>query len=771
MTPSLQLLHWRLDVYDKICRACTQNNLAPLRFLTFRPERMRIRIGESQLRSQVPVIFAPHLGDQMAALLPPAASVPSLGGRVMDRDTLRRAIGLAQLDGDIDIMDVATWEGAPAFIGAMASMEARFLDEARASGAGEETAALFQLIAMSSLRNVLLHRMGPSERFLGMAALLAHLMDKALDATVARSGDGLSARLGLLLAAASSPLALMGSAPSVAARPANAYRTVPSAYLRARDMVREFMDAPGLMNVGALRARLAAELLGQPDRKRDIVRSIVAEAVRDLAMLSTLTQGSELRDIAGRSSALAEALFQPLGAERLRARIERHPRGREEPLGRLLVLLDNVGAIMAGDLSPLARIGSVEERADLAAVGALALAFDELALEQGGKALAMVRPVPEQDAERAREDGRAYRFSLDDEPLFLMPRRREEAFLFADMKDFTKRTQAIQEENMGDFLKQHFYEPILRACAVFSRNARAHVAVVNLLGDAVACRGDIRSMVALALSVRQLLEDAAQELETARTSHRTKDDEALREIDFELSRVAHELQAPSLPADERVQLKEHQQELIAGRTERLQRAVGSGLEAGVFVTWGREATVIHVGGPEVGAWSVTIAEQLNAAARGTSRSGELLEDRVARRRAREAVVGRSLIEPYMVHTASDPDDTAVSTSFYNAGSALTGEALAAYRAASPDMMFHDLTVAREALSPRLQKYWLERSVESFVICSDARGAPALLFRLAGRTLFRGMEATGGAEIWEILLVDRGFGRDLLASITVPPVGR
>lgn len=798
MTPVIERLMWRLDAYDRICRACAQGNVAPMRFLTFRPDKMRLRIGESLMRSQVPVIFAPDLAERLIAYLPSPSVAPSTGSLELDRDSLRRLLSLSQIDGDLDPLEVHAWmrmnvthvgdtvgtgaaSGPDSFMHMFASLSAKFLDEAKASAGGEDTAALFQIIALSSLRNTLLHHLGASERFLGLAALLAHLCDRALTETVkGAAGDGLTARLGLLMAASCSPISLMGAPVAVAARPANAYRTVPTAFQRARDMLRATMDQPRGFDVPSARARIAAELLSNPERKRDLVRATLAEGVRDLALLSVITQGSELRDIASQSTALSDALFQPLGPEKLRARIDRHPRGREEPLGKLAQLVDSVGAVLAGDTEPLARMGSVEERADLAAAGAIVLAFDELALEQGGHALAMVRPVLEEEAPRARAEGRAYWFGLDDEPLFLMPKRREEAFLFADMKDFTKRTVALREEAMGDFLKQHFYEPILRTCAHFARNPNARVSVANLLGDAVACRGDIRSMVALALYVRGLLEEAAHDLAEAQTSLKSSDEGVLKEIDLEIARTERDL--ANADGAERGAMERHLVELRAGRDEKMAKIVGAGLEAGVFVTWGREANVIEVGGPEVGEWKVIIAEQLNAAARGTSRSASLVKVRNGRKHDDERRLGslgtRGLIDPFQVHCQPDPNDLSPGTDFHNAGSALSGDALAAYQAVCPELTFRRLTITPSTLPAALRnKYWLSRPTEELVLCSDASGKPALLFRWSGRTIFRGLEANGPLDIWEVLLVApsergaHGFGRDFITALAAAESAR
>jgi hypothetical protein len=555
----------------------------------------------------------------------------------------------------------------------------------------------------------------------------------------------------------------MGQAAAVVARPGNIYRTIPAAYERARDLVRAQVDRPGGFDVSALRAMIAAELLSTPQRRRDLVRSLVADGARDLALLSTLTQGSELRDISSQSTALAQSLFEQ--PERLVARLNRHPHAEDVPLPRLAVLVDSVSAMLAGDTAALAPLGSIDARADLAAAGALLLALDEVTLDQASRALAMVRPVPDAEADKAREDGRAYYFSLDDEPLFRLPRARDEAFLFADMKDFTKRTAAIREDSMADFLKERFYDPILNRCAQIARDPQARLFVVNLLGDAVACRGDIESMLALAIFIRKLLADAATEMNEAARALRPDDEAIVREIDSELVRLGRALAALPNGDPQRVALLQEEKDLREGKEQRLAKAIGLGLEAGVFVTWGREASVISCGGPEVGEWKVTIAEQLNAAARGTNRSNDLVAVRQTQRQYAEQQAGRPLVEAFSVHTAADPKDTAAGRVFHNAGAALTAEALQAYQASTRErLVFRPLNVARASLPPSLAHYWAPRDVEELILCSDREGVPGLIFRRAGGTVFRGLEAGGSVDVWELLLVDRGFGRDFVSAL-------
>jgi hypothetical protein len=303
----------------------------------------------------------------------------------------------------------------------------------------------------------------------------------------------------------------------------------------------------------------------------------------------------------------------------------------------------------------------------------------------------------------------------------------------------------------------------LRHTAHLARQPRARISVVNLLGDAVALRSDIASHLAMAVECRRLVDVAAADLAAAEAALAHGGDEVLDDINRELARARAAIDAAA--PHERPGLQQHVAHLEAGRAERLTRTIGAGLEAGVFVTWGREATVIEVGFAEVGDWQVVIAEQLNAAARGTSRSASLVTARDARREKDEARVGRRLIDPFAVHTSADPEDLAPSTTFHNAGAALMGDALTALQAATRDTLtVQPFSVPRTSVPPSLARYWWPRAQESFIVARDATAAPTHLLRFTGRVTFRGLEASGPVDVWELLLVDRGFGRDFIEGL-------
>src|SRR5205085_2590298 len=114
------------------------------------------------------------------------------------------------------------------------------------------------------------------------------------------------------------------------------------------------------------------------------------------------------------------------------------------------------------------------------------------------------------------------------------------------------------------------------------RAPEASVDVVNLLGDAVAARGDIQSMVSLSLSVRQLLADAAAELAAAAKQAVAQHD-VVRDIEHELASTRHKLSSlPDTTSEEREALEGHMRELERSRAQWQSALVGGGLEAGVF---------------------------------------------------------------------------------------------------------------------------------------------------------------------------------------------
>jgi hypothetical protein len=374
---------------------------------------------------------------------------------------------------------------------------------------------------------------------------------------------------------------------------------------------------------------------------------------------------------------------------------------------------------------------------------------------------------------------------------FFESRTRREAQLFVDLKDFTKRTAAIKEQAMGDFLKRYFYEPIFELAAKLKGSSDHVLSVVNILGDAVAFRGEVSAVVALALGIRRILAKAEDEL-TDSVPDLLGGSANLSEVDEE------------------------------GCSERLAKSIGLGLEAGVYISFGAAAERVDLAHPTLGPWSVSIGERLNEAARGTARSGLVKAERdaaVAKARAErksprlaspfQVRVGRSFqlqLPPPQVDAMESAihrlDKNAVTTSvrdiaqwlheiaseaidgqegalpgciarledLYNAGCALSGTALEAFeKAAQRTFAFKRIELYHSELPAEFHRvHLLDFDPERLIVVTDlGSGAPAYLLRYAGKAVFKGFEAQGGIDIWELLLPDLAFGRDLLAVLQTP----
>lgn len=89
---------------------------------------------------------------------------------------------------------------------------------------------------------------------------------------------------------------------------------------------------------------------------------------------------------------------------------------------------------------------------------------------------------------------------------------------------------------------------------------------------------------------------------------------------------------------------------------------------------------------------------------------------------------------------------------YNAGAAVSEEALRAYQAArTQDRVWRALEILPEALAPEIRQrfFFYEDSIQ-FEIGFEAYGRVAELFRFAGRAMFKGLEKSGGIGIWELI---------------------
>ncbi|MHB8417651.1 MAG: coiled-coil domain-containing protein [Myxococcales bacterium] len=198
----------------------------------------------------------------------------------------------------------------------------------------------------------------------------------------------------------------------------------------------------------------------------------------------------------------------------------------------------------------------------------------------------------------------------------------------------------------------------------------------------------------------------------------------------------------------------HEQELAA--LARSAQAEGSGLVAGVFISFGASAEEIRMPDPLFGEVRVSVAEKLNEAARGTGRSARVLAevDELARLLSFKRG-GAPLKSPFLVHLdAAEAGKPA--SEIYNGGQALSGEALDAFLRTTAGARFHfQRLVAPADLAEEIaQKLLLPESFRLIVsVPATLEIAGALAFRRVGRVVFRGFEEAGPCEVYELLAAD------------------
>ena len=399
--------------------------------------------------------------------------------------------------------------------------------------------------------------------------------------------------------------------------------------------------------------------------------------------------------------------------------------------------------------------------------------------------------------------GRLYFVGVGDRPL-LAARRRPPPIghLFADVKDFTRRTALLKEEIVADFLQREFYEPILVAAGRHHRGAehlsdRGGIHLNNLLGDACSFSGDIVSLVQLARDIRTTLASYGRHLELEGSRERVARRAA--EVD---KRYQQRRRALESDAGLRGPRREHElRKLEDERDSELTLLSGEKLEAGIFLSFGSAPEVSTFDDPVFGKVRVAIAEKINESARGTARNGAVkakVEDFVERARAGRRQpqltcpwsvhVDRPLSIPIPAAAAADAQEALLrgdtvgaeaqlllalqpavrsaiaadaagprAGDIYNGGCALSEEALRAYVSARPDLHFRraELTVA--SLAAELQvRFAFPQPRLDVVAGLDTSGRLAELFVYCGRCLFRGFEKQGGLGVWELLARDTPF---------------
>jgi hypothetical protein len=273
--------------------------------------------------------------------------------------------------------------------------------------------------------------------------------------------------------------------------------------------------------------------------------------------------------------------------------------------------------------------------ADLALERLVAGATRTLAFRTGREA--------EGGAEGEYEAGRLYRLSARPGPILKATAHLPLAHLFADVKDFTRRTTLLGQASMAEFLRQEFYLPILVAAKTHYGGMqhladRGGVSLNNLLGDAISFSGEIEAMLQLAVAIRRAfaaytarlqrqIDDAGvrRQMEDLERPLSLRLEEAVR---VRLGAEAALARAPPDGAEraaltaQLARLTDAERQAATERERAMSRARGEGLEAGVFISHGDAPLVVMIDDEVFGRNRVAIAEKINESARGTARAAQ-----------------------------------------------------------------------------------------------------------------------------------------------------
>jgi hypothetical protein len=373
------------------------------------------------------------------------------------------------------------------------------------------------------------------------------------------------------------------------------------------------------------------------------LREVLVDAALSAEETRKGANAAEIRALLLAPGALAQAVGDEGARTELAARLQQSLGGAVAGEGTAALGLA-VNAMRAWKArEPAAAIGLRRQEARdlyaLAAAGVLADVALERLIGSTRRALVPASGAGTPDAEW--EAGRLYRVSVRPAPILAEARELPIAHLFADVKDFTRRTGLLGGAAMAEFLRREFYLPILAAAkAGFTGMEhladRGGVSVNNLLGDAISLSGDIEALVALASEIRRILAAYQTRLEREVSSatvagrvsaleERFRAEIARAHAARDGARAAADRAAPGSPeraeAQRRAALHAAAADRLAADRDRdVSRARGENLEAGVFVSFGPAPLVIAIDDEAFGRNRVAIAEKINESARGTARA-------------------------------------------------------------------------------------------------------------------------------------------------------
>ncbi len=769
-------IEWRLDCYRRAFALCRQSGISYARFLGLVPSRLRLAVGESAARVRVPYAFDPETLGAWARRWPRAEAGGALPG---DAAALRRALRFAQQDGTADPVQIARWlagDGAALFAGLSQAL-GKGAAEIGTSDGGEASTQLVHLLVLRGLARVRTGLGADPASTLAVGGLLGLALRAVLERRSVEVEP--SPRLALQLALAGSPAAF-GDALERLGAPLGPYRSAAQAIGLAARVVQPPVEVIDLDRVIGV---ITERVLKDAALRAGVIADAYLERVRDAALLAAIqasqagVEDSPERALASRPELLERAAREAGLRGQLRDAVGLRP-GRAAQA--LVELLGHGEAALGGDPSALGAQFRLEARARSVATGAVVAALDQQTQALLQELSSLLDEVPAQEVAERWASGRCYRISEDVEPLFRLPRDTREAFLWVDTRAVAARALAVGASAAADFLARDLFGPVLELARQLAGPAGDRVRILRCGEDALAFSGDVVALLELALRVLRKVAASnrdrlagASELRGGRPAalDEMADERRLLEarlavIDDRLRRAADD-EARRFLEDERRLLTERVEAVEASERALLAEQVGAEVVCGAALVWGEAAAAAPI--PHVGALSVSPA--LVSARALTERS-----PRVARERARlEAHARRppgapDAEIPYRVLVrelqAPDDPDAAPFVEIHNAGCAISGEAVEAFRRARRGALrFEDVEVAVVDFAPEARRrYLLEGVRERLVLVRSAHDdAPLLAFRRSGRArLDHGVGATE-VDVWEVLLAEQSYARALFES--------
>jgi hypothetical protein len=432
------------------------------------------------------------------------------------------------------------------------------------------------------------------------------------------------------------------------------------------------------------------------------------------------------------------------------------------------------------------------------------------------------REEGEEENEAEYERGTLYLVGVAERPILRgRAKAAQIGHLFCDVKDFTRRTAMLKEAVVADFLSREFYTPILTAAARHHHGAdhlrdMGGIYLNNLLGDAVSFSGDVSALVALAHDIRRALQSYGRRLENESATGTVSRSIAAAEERYAGRRAqvqqsiadAEDAQRRGVldrsgeePRTRIVRLQSELRRISEERESELSLAQGEKLEAGIFISYGAAPEVARFDDHVFGSIKVAIAEKINESARGTARNASvrarvetlLRQERGAKGGRKTCPFSVFISQPLAIPVSAEAElairasiedgdtdgaqlmleesvrqfiarlaekrDDAQGGDIYNAGAALSEEALHAYMdARSRDLLFLRRAIAVRDLHPSIVDQFVFPAQRLSVVAAVAPAAHSLheLYVHVGRALFRGLEKTGGLGVYEIIPSSSAF---------------